>query len=894
MSHPMAGTHERLFRGLLLLYPGWFRRMHGEEMVALFRVRFGRTASARGRLALWWRALVDTLTNAAALHRRGPPGPASEGGGGGMESLSQDIRYALRHLARAPGFTFGAVALLAIGIGANTAVFTVVDALLLRPPPWDRPEEVVFVYQDSDDGEPQSTSFPAYRDMVASDAFSAVSATSLASAAWDGPDGPQQVSIEYTTASYLDVFGMTPVRGRWFGPEHDVPGGEPVAVVSAPAWKTLFGEDPDIVGRSIRLNGQPVTIIGVGPERLVGTYAPQITELWLSISATVVGGSFRVANLDRREDHWYDVRARLAPGVGLEQAQSAMDVLAARLAEEFPEMNRGRDITVFGYGQVRVHPGEDAQLFAVGGLLSAVVVAVLLLACANLANLLLVRGLERSGETAVRRALGAGAGRVARLFLLESLILALAGGVIGVLLARQAVALLPALPISIPDMEIGIDWRVGMFSVALMAVTGILFGLAPAVHSVREDVARALRDDRRTASVGRGASRLRSLLVAIQVAVSLVLVLGAGLLSRSFAALRDVDTGVDAERVAFVRTNFGQAGLTGPEAMVALDELLARVAAIPGVTDAAAASRIPAEGGGSTTTVVEGYVPKAGTDAVELDFSVVSPEYFQTMGIPLLEGRLFDRDDVRGGQTVVVMNETAARRFWGGVSVPGRRVRAQGRPDSWRIVVGVVGDTPVGSLAEPTRPMMYFSTVQNGFGAGYVLARTDGDAAALLGSMRAELPRVRASLPVVSQGTMASHFAAGLASQRLGVAAMGIFSLLAVVLAALGIYAVVSFSVARRGGELGIRIALGAERSRVVRMVVREVVATVVAGLVVGAGVAAVLAPKAGGLLFGVRPLDPTTFVGATVLLLGIAWLAAWVPARRAAGADPVEALRSS
>lgn len=894
MRPPTRARHERAFRALLRLYPEWFRRAHGEEMAELFRERLERARGVRGRASLWWRTLGDALANAPSVRSGASRGGGLERGGGGMETVLLDVRHALRRLARAPVFALGAIALLAVGIGANTAVFTLVDALLLRPPPWERPEEVVHVYQDSDDGEPQSSSFPAYRDMAASGVFRAVTAMSDATMAWDGPDGPRQVSVEFTTASYLDVLGLEPSRGRWFEPEHDVVGSAPVAVVSAPAWRSRFGSDPDVVGRTIRLNGQPVTVIGVGPAGLSGTYTPRLTDFWLSISATPVGGSFRVANLERRQDHWYDVRARLAPGVGVDRAQEAMDRLAARLAEEFPDLNRGRDITVFPSGDVRFHPSVDGQMYAVGGLLMAVVVMVLLLASANLANLLLVRGLERTGEMAVRRALGARPGRVARLFLVESLLLSLAGGGLGVLLARQLVAVLPSLPLPLPPMEIGVDWRVGLFSLALMGATGVLFGLAPAVGAARRDLARSLRDDRRTSSLGRGPTRLRGILVAVQVAASLVLVLGAGLLTCSLASLQSVDTGVDAERVAFVRTSFGQAGLSGPEAAVTLEELLGRVAALPGVTRAAATSRLPAEGGGSTTTVVEGYTPAAGTDAVELDFAVVTPGYFEALGIPLLAGRSFSRDDLPGAAPVILVNETAARRFWGGVDVVGRRTRPQDLRDAWRTVIGVVGDAPVGSLAGPTPPMMYFSSTQSGLGAPYVLARTDGEAAALLSRMREEVVATRASLPVTSQGTLASHFASGLAARRAGVVMMGAFSLLAVLLAGLGIYAVVSHGVARRAGELGLRIALGADRSGVVRMVVGEVVATVGIGLLVGAGIVVALAPRLEGVLYGIRPLDPPTFAGAVLFLAAVAGLAAWAPARRAARVDPVEALRTS
>ncbi len=892
MTVRAAGWHRGVFRGLLLLYPRWFRDAHGEEMTHLFTARLERAGGSQGRIRLWWRTVIDAGSTAVALRRRD-----TQRRGLHLETLLQDVRYAARRLPRSPVFTLGAVTLLAIGVGATTTVFTVVDALIFRPPPWGQPDEVVHVYQDSDDGEPSSTSYPATQDMARTDVFAAVTATTSSSAMWEGPDGPEPVATEYTTSTYLDVLGLSVQRGRWFEPEHDVPGSALVAVVSAAAWQGQFGSDPDVVGRTIRLNGQPVTIIGVGPEGLTGTMTPLLTDFWLSISSTIVSGSFQVSNLERRSDHWYQVLARLAPGVTVGSAQSAMDALAARLAEEYPEYNRGRGITVFASQDVRMHPQADGDLRAMGGLLSAVVLTVLLLACANLANLMLVRGLSRSGETAVRSALGAPRGRVARLFLLESLLLAGIGGAFGLLFTRWALAAIPSLPIADViggTLELGVDARVAMFAVGLMALTGILFGLAPAVRSVRTDVARPLRDDRRGTSSSRGANRLRSLLVAVQVAASLVLVLGTGLLARSLTALQTVDAGVDVDRVAYLRVDWSRAGLEGEQVRVALDEVRDGMASLPGITRAAVVSRLPAQRSGSTTTEIEGYTPPAGTVAVELAFGIVGDGYFETMGIPLVSGRLFNDDDEPDGGTSILVNQAAARRFWGDADPIGRRMRGQGSEEWSRTVVGVVGDVAVSSLRESPTPMFYYSTRQISFPPSYVVARTDGDPATVIASMRRELGTLSPSVVVNSQGPLTGHFGASLATPRLAARAVGAFSALALFLAGLGIYAVVSFSVARRTSELDLRMALGAERSGVVRMVVREVAGVVGAGLVVGVGLSAMATSRLGGLLYGVRALDPLTFGGATVVLLVVAWTAAYVLARRAAQANPVEALRAS
>jgi len=894
VTAPRLEAHRRAFCLLLRLYPKWFRQAYGEEMTLLFTTRLERAGGRWTRAILWWRALEDTVRNATVLHR-----DDSEGGGLRMGSLTQDMRYAVRRLVRAPVFTLGAVALLAVGIGATTAVFSLVDALILRPPPWHEPERVVHVYQDSDDGQPSSNSFPATRDMAEyGEMFEGVAATAPWTVTWDGPAGLTPVDVEFTTSGYMHVLGLDVQRGRWFEPEHDVVGGPFAAVVSAAAWRSRLGGDPDVVGRTVQLNGFPVTIIGVGPERLTGTVNPLLTDFWLSISSAPVGGPAWVGTLERREDHWFLALARLASGVTVAQAQSAMDALAARHAELYPEIDRGRDITVFASRDVRMHPQGDAQLRLGGALLAGLALTVLVLACANLANLLLVRGLGRSGEMAVRSALGAPKGRVARLFLLESAILAAMGGAAGLVLTRWILAALPALPLDDTlggTLELGVDARVVLVALGLMSATGVLFGLAPAMRSARTDVSRALRDDRRGASSDRGTIRLRSVLVAVQVAASLVLVLVTGLLARSLAALQTVDPGVDAERIAYVQVDWTRAGLSLAESRAAVEELRARIATLPGVEHVALSSRLPALPQGTTTTEVEGYTPPAGTNAVELPFAIVTDGYFDAMGVPLLAGRGFSQDDVAGGSGVsIVVSEAAAQRFWGDADPIGRRMRGQGAQEWSRTVVGVVADVSVGSLGEAPAPLFYFSARQSLGTPTYVLARATGDPAALLAPMRREIGAWRPSVLVSSQGTLAAHLGSTLAAPRLAARAMGAFSLLALLLAGLGIYTVVSFTVARRSSELGIRIALGADRSGVVRMVVREVATVVGIGLVIGVLVAALGASRVGDALFGVDALDPITFVGAVLVLLAVAWLAAWLPARRAARADPVEALRAS
>ncbi|HEX7117182.1 MAG TPA: ABC transporter permease [Longimicrobiales bacterium] len=890
----------RLIRLLLRLYPAPFRAAYGEEMVAFIagrleraRVRGGRIAALRAGL----RAAADIVRTAVAERFEVRSSIQSKRKGDGpMSSMISDLRHAVRRLRATPLFTLSATAILAVGIGLNATVFSLVDTILLQPPPYEDPERIVHIYQDSDYGSPSSTSFPAYREMAAIEGvFSGVAATSSDGAVWETEAGPRNVSVEYATASYFPVLGLRPQRGRWFGPEHDRVGSAMVAVVSHRAWRTLLGGDPGVVGRTIRLNNQLVTIIGIGPADFNGEAGAVVTDFWLSISSTPVSGPYRVANLDRRQDHWYQVKARLAPGVTIEQAKVAMTGLARHLAETYPELNEGRGITVFAHDEVRLHPDVDGGLVTASAGMFALATLVLVLACSNLANLLLVRGISRGPELAVRQALGAGRGRVVRLLLFESLLLSALGGAAGLGLAAWSVRLVPGVPLPAPGgtLDVGFDHRVVVFGTLLALATGLVFGLLPALRSSRTDVAGALRDESRSQSTGRGVSLVRGGLVAVQVAVSLVLVVGAGLLTRSLTNAERVDAGVDVERIAVIGTNLRQGGVETGELPIVTRTLLERIEALPGVESAALTTRLPVQDGGTTTQVVDGYVPPSGTGAVEVPFAYVSRDYFETMGIRLVAGRGFTPDDRRGTPRVVLVNETAARVFWGGDALGGR-IRPQGSSGAWMEVVGVVADVKVSDLREPPTPMVYYSADQVALGAFTIVARTAGAPAALTAGLRSALREVRPSLPVTRLGPLDAHLGETLAGLRAAAALLGAFSLLAIVLAGFGVYAVVTFTVERRARELGIRMALGAAPSRLVWTVVGRTLLVVAAGVVAGLAVAAFAMRVLDSLLFGVGSADGVTFTMAAALLAVAGGAAAFLPARRAARADPVEALRQS
>lgn len=814
-----------------------------------------------------------------------------------MFGVIQDLKYAARRLRRTPIFSAFSIAILTIGIGLNITVFSIVDALVLRPAPYAQPENVVHIYQDSDSGEPSSTAFPAYRDIAAmTDVFADVAATTAMSASWDSLDGPTPVTVDFATASYLPTLGLQPWRGRWFEPQHDNVGAEMVAVVTYKAWRAKLGEDPGVIGRTIRLNNQPVTIVGIGPRDFNGEAGAVSTDFWLSISSVGVGGPFRIANLERREDHWYTVKARLAPGVGVEQARTALQGLAARLGDEFPDLDRGRDITLFTSDQVRLHPALDAGLMAAGVGLFVVAGVVLLLACSNLGNLLLARGLARAPEIAIREALGGDRARVARPLLLEALLLSSLGGACGLVVAVWLQGVLASVPMPPNDstVDLRFDMRMVAFSVLAALGTGLLFGLLPSRRSARAGIGAALRDAGRTQSGGRTAALLRGTLVAVQVALSVVLVVATALLGRSFANAGRVDIGVDVERIAVIGTSLPPAGIvTQEESAIVAEQILEHMRALPGVENAALTTRLPLTQGGTASTVIDGYEPANGTNAVELPLAIVGRGYFATMGIPLLAGRDFSAQD-RSGAPVVVINETAARVFFGGDAV-GKRVRRQAETDVWREVVGVVADVNVTDLQEPSTPMMYWSADQIGVNAFSVAVRTSGDPAALLPTLPRALREVRESLPVTRIQPLATHVAAALEAARTTAFLMAAFAALALLLAGLGIYAAVSFAVERRTHEIGIRVALGATATRLVRMVVGESLAVAGIGIVAGLGLAtlAALGLNAAGILFGVAPVDAVSYAAAIAVLAAAAALAAFLPARRAASASPSEVLRN-
>lgn len=827
------------------------------------------------------------------------PGNLNSRQGSPMDSFARDLKYALRQLLRAPLFSATAVIIVAVGIGANTAAFTIVNAMLLRPQAFERADELVDIYQDSDDGEPNSSSFPAYRDVAAyEDLFSGVAATYVTSTRWERDGALLPADIEFSSSNYLEVLGLRPTIGRWFDDSHDRAGAEAVAVLSHRTWQEQFGADPGILGTVLRMNGSPVTVIGVGPPRLTGYLPLNAVDAWVSLSSLgPINGEYSMATLEQRGDHWFFVKARLRQGVTVAQAQEAMNSLAARLEREFPEHNTNRDISVFGAGEVRIHPEVDAMLMPSAALLMSIVGLVLLIACSNLANLLLVRATNRGREISIRAALGANRGQVARQLLTESVLLSLAGGGVGVLLAGWTVRALRVIELPLPVSvggDLALDARVLGFALFLSIGTGLLFGLAPALRASRPDLTGAMRDEVSPLSFRDRRFGLRNALLVLQVAVSFVLLMGAGLFIRSLGAAQSIETGFAVDDVAYVQVSAAYAGYESDEARNVLTDLVERARALPGVEEAALASLVPVTPRGTTSQVMEGYEPPSGQNSVEVPFSVVDDRYFETMRIPLLHGRTFSSADRSDSERVAIVSEAMALRYWGERNAVGRRFRSEGSPDGWRRVVGVVGDSIISDLTEETGPQAYFPWEQTGASSGVVLVRTTADPAAVIAMLRDELRAIDPDIPVLRANTMAGHLGESLALPRIGVRFLSGFGVVALTLACLGLYGIVSFAVGRRMVEVGVRMALGARGGQVVWLILREVAFMVGLGIVLGLGLSLLATAALEGALFGVSPTDPITLLTVAGMLLLVAVGAALVPALRAAKADPLLALRNS
>jgi putative ABC transport system permease protein len=807
-----------------------------------------------------------------------------------METLLQDVRYGARMLRKNPGFTAVAVVALALGIGANTAIFSVVNAVLLRPLAFPEPDRLVTLAENNlrRGVDHSSVSYPNFADWREQNAsFESAAASMESDFNTSIGDQPERVQAAIVSASLFHVLGVEPVLGRGFTDEEDRPGAGPVVVLGYGFWQQRFGGDPGVIGRSIPVEGLNVTIVGVMPAGFrfpVGTTPVPMLAPLSFLSADMQG---------QRGAHFLSVVARLRPGVTLEQARADMDAIGQRLAAQYPDSNTDTSVTVTLLHERLVTDVRPALLVLLGA-----VGFVLLIACANVANLLLVRSTARRKEIAIRAALGAGRWRVVRALLTESTLLACLGGALGLLLAIWGTDVLISVgPTGLVRVdEISVDGRVLGFTVAVSLVTGIVFGLLPALHASRIDLSEALKEGGAN-RVASARDRVRSALVVTEVALSVVLLIGAGLMVRSFARLLDVDPGFRPDHVVTAQLTLPDATYTEPQQVAAFyDRVLDRLRQIPGVQSAGAVTTLPLDGSRiSVSYEVEGQPTPPGLQQ-SAGFDAVSPGYFRTLGIPILTGRDFTDQDRADGRPVIIVNEAMARRCWPGQDPIGKRITSgitmdDGDPPV-REVVGVVGDVRHNSLSSEARAAYYIPFAQVPMGMATLAVRTAAEPAAVTSAMRAAVRDVDSNQPLYNARVMEQVVAESVATPRFYATLLGIFGAVALVLAAVGIYGVMAYSVTQRTHEIGVRIALGAQPLQVLRLVVGHGLALALVGVGIGLAAAFALTRLMSSMLFGVSATDPLTFGGLAALLVGVALLACYVPARRASRVDPMVALR--
>jgi putative ABC transport system permease protein len=798
-----------------------------------------------------------------------------------MRNWLNDLRYATRLLLRAPGFTLVAIATLAIGIGANTAIFSVVNTLLLQRLPYGEPDRLVVVWEhnlprDRKNNVVSPGNYLHWREL--NQAFEDIAAVGLTfNLTLTGYGEPVELPFQYVTANFFPIVGVAPAIGRPFTAEEDRPGSR-VAVISDRLWRTRLNADPAVLSRGLTLQGQTYTITGVMPPGF--SFLDKTVEVWVPVGFTAQARTPR--------GRWLSTVAKLKPGVTPQDAQRDMTRVAEDMTRRFPDFNTGWTARVVPMRDQMTGDIRPALLVLLGA-----VAFVLLIACANVANLLLARATARGRELAVRAALGAGRGRIVRQLLAESLVLALAGGAAGLLLAWWLVQLLrryvaDAVPVQRLD-AVSIDGTVLLFTVTAALVSGLVFGLLPALTASGAALNDSLKEGGRTGTSSRG-GRTRATLVVAEIALALVLLVGAGLLVRSFAHLTNVDAGFDTERTLSMRVALPGTRYREPARRTQFyREFVARIASLPGVQSAGAISFLPLTGLGSATSYeIVGTPMPLGQEPVT-DVRVITGDYFKSLGIPLLRGRLFDEDSPSDARGRVIVNETLARAHWPGEDPIGKRLKVSWAENVEDEIIGVVGDVRMAELNTPARPAIYWPHEREAYGSMTIAVRASADpTTAIRGILRERDP----DLALADVRSMDQVVARSVAQRRITMVLLGIFAGAALLLAAVGIYGVIAYSVTQRTQEIGIRLALGAQRGHVLRMVIRGAAALAIAGVLIGAAGAAFLTRLMRDLLFGVEPVDGTTFAAVALLLTFVALLASYIPGRRATRVDPIVALR--
>ncbi len=806
-----------------------------------------------------------------------------------MQRLMRDIRYGVRMLLKKPGFTAVAVIALALGIGANSAVFSIVHAILLNPLPLDDLDRIVVLWEKvpSQGVERNEAAVANYRDWRdQSSSFENLAIYTWWSANLGGIEPPERVRGFRCSANLLDTVGIKPVLGRGFNSDEDQPGKENVVVLSHALWQRRFGGDPNVVGRTVTINAIQRTIIGVMPRDVV---FPRGAELLAPMVMTP-------EVMSNRGSHGNLVVGKLKPGVTRKQAQADLDAVAARLQTQYPETNTGRGVGVFSIVDDTVRQARVGM-----GLLMLAVGFVLLIACANVANLTLARAASRTKEMAVRLALGASRWNVVRQLLTESVILALAGGALGVLLAVWGVdALKSAVPADIssfiPGFErLGINPQVLAYTLGISLLCGILFGLVPAIQASKPDLNEALKEGSVKTTADAGRHRLRSSLVVAEIALSLLLLIGAGMIMKSFLLLVKSSPGFKPDNILTMSLTLPSAKYREPKQRADFyQELERRVRSLSGVESVGFISHLPLNGSNSSSDFyVEGLPQPPPGEESSGRHRAITPDYFKTMGIALVNGRFFDQRDHANAPRVIIINETLAKRFWPGGDALGKRMRFTGpiAEDPWMEIVGVVNDVKH-ELDGPMSPDYFLPIAQDPWSTMVLAARTQTDPLALAAPIRDEVKALDPDQPVFEVRTMEEVRDRSIGHYQVAGAMFSVFACFALLLAATGIYGVMAYAVSQRTHEIGVRIALGAQSRDVLRLVIGDGMRMTAIGMAIGLGGGYVVSRLMSGVLFGVNGADWVMFIGVSALLAGVALLACWIPARRATKVDPMVSLR--
>ena len=822
-----------------------------------------------------------------------------------MKTLWQDLRYATRTFLKTPGFTLIAVLSIALGIAANTSIFTLVNAVLFKPMPVPHPEQLVALYTTEPNSiYPGEFSYPDYRDYrdhneIFSDLFLHYGTPVSMK---NSGDKAELIWGELVSGNYFDGLGVTPASGRMLSPDDDrAQDGHSVAVLSHSFWKKRFGSDPNIVGRDVRLNGHDFTVIGVARQGFSGTrFVGFIPDVWVPIAMhrQIVADS--EGWLENRGGQSFNVNGRLKPGVTIEQATSAMNTYARQLAEAYPRTNANISVGMVPGGS-KTQPALTllGYIPIVAALMMGIVGLVLLIACANVANLLLARASVRRREIAIRLALGAGRARLIRQLLTESVLLSLIGGGLGLLLAQWFNALVPLanpqLDFATIDFgyDLAIDQRVLGFTLLLSSLTGVIFGLLPALQASRADLVTTLKGEGPAVTSTTRRLSLRNLLVVSQVALSLILLITAGLFIRSTRNVQEMNPGFEPKRILLASVDVGVHGYDETKGRSFYRQIVERIRSLPGVEAASLGGPLPLDAYSRGATLrVEGYVPAYENERLSANYSIVGHEYFQAMSTPIVEGRAFTEFDDQKAPNVVIVNETLARRFWPNESPLGKRLQLGSPKSPYRQVVGVARDGKYFLMGEPPTEYLFVPLLQNYDGKMTLIARTSGQPEKLAEAIRQEAASLDSELPVYGVKTMPQFLDRILSGPKSIAALATIFGLIALLMAAVGLYGVMSYSVAQRTREVGIRMALGARTGDVVRLVLKEGLILVGAGVGLGLVTAMGVSRLLGSFLYGISPTDALTFITIPSVLVLVALVASYVPARRATRVDPMIALR--